>query len=785
MRRVSLSLLEQYVTYAALVLFMILYLMPVNPGMPDSGLDPSWSNVINYAFINNMSFGKDLVFTYGPLGSFKFPYYVYAESSYYTAIVLSIFIAFIVATSLFMITRKIDLFGKTLGIVAIFTGLISDGLFFWYLIPILFVIITFEKNNEKIYKILSFLLLAVLSFSILIKFSHFPTAILSVLFIDGFFYYKFRQKVPLYTILFFIFIIFFYIFSGQNIFDFYDYFIGSFNTLSGYSDSMNIFGPNEMIYIFLILFAGMYMILLKIFFENKSLKLFLVSLTASFVLFMAFKQGFVRHDGHAISAFAGMAFVFGLFYLYYLQYFNQNKILYTIASIFVVFSILGTFTVTGYYVKQVYYEIIKYNAEYYYNKLKSIPIVFSSDRIEKLNNIYENSMKRIKDKLVLNDINGTVDIYPWDQSYIIANELDYQPRPLFQSYSVYTPKLIENNIKFLKSEKAADNILFQIKEIDERLPSTMEGASWLEIMSRYDVLGNKGEFLHLKKSSEPESYSLTNQKDVSVKFQEEVEIPYNNVFVKINIKHTFFGKIANTLFKSPLLFIELKFKDGTHLKSRIIPSIVSSGFILSPYINNNFDFFMYDIGKDAGKEVVSFKIINDSECCYKDDIKISFQSVNRENKLNYIIPSEFKHLYFLNYIEKKSNNKLINTRVYKNNDVLFSHVGTSFELDTKSIFEFAEKDFINIGYGIFENAYSGSNKSEGGCFKIYKNQKNSNNIIFESCIDPLNNEEDRKDKFIQLSNIDQKVNKYIFEISPIPGKSASWGWSYWNFKANK
>lgn len=212
MRRVSLSLLEQYVTYAALVLFMILYLMPVNPGMPDSGLDPSWSNVINYAFINNMSFGKDLVFTYGPLGSFKFPYYVYAESSYYTAIVLSIFIAFIVATSLFMITRKIDLFGKTLGIVAIFTGLISDGLFFWYLIPILFVIITFEKNNEKIYKILSFLLLAVLSFSILIKFSHFPTAILSVLFIDGFFYYKFRQKNTfIYYFIFYIYNIFLYI----------------------------------------------------------------------------------------------------------------------------------------------------------------------------------------------------------------------------------------------------------------------------------------------------------------------------------------------------------------------------------------------------------------------------------------------------------------------------------------------------------------------------------------------------------------------------------------------
>ncbi len=72
-----------------------------------------------------------------------------------------------------------------------------------------------------------------------------------------------------------------------------------------------------MIYIFLALFIGMYILLLKVFYDNRSLKLFLVSLTASLVLFMAFKQGFVRHDGHATAAFSGMAFVFGLFYLYY------------------------------------------------------------------------------------------------------------------------------------------------------------------------------------------------------------------------------------------------------------------------------------------------------------------------------------------------------------------------------------------------------------------------------------------------------------------------------------
>ena len=46
MKKISLSMVEQGITYVVLALFMLLYLMPLNPGMPSSGLDPSWSNVI-------------------------------------------------------------------------------------------------------------------------------------------------------------------------------------------------------------------------------------------------------------------------------------------------------------------------------------------------------------------------------------------------------------------------------------------------------------------------------------------------------------------------------------------------------------------------------------------------------------------------------------------------------------------------------------------------------------------------------------------------------------------
>lgn len=779
MKKISLSMVEQGITYVVLALFMLLYLMPVNPGMPSSGLDPSWSNVINYAFINNMSFGKDLVFTYGPLGSFRFPGYVYAESSYYPAIVLSIFIALIVATSLFMITRKINLLGKTLGIIAIFTGLINDGLFFWYLIPILFVIITFEKDNEKIYKTLSFLLLAVLSFSVVIKFSHFPTAILSVLFIDGYFYYKFKQKVPLYMLLFFAFMIVFYTLSGQNIFDFYDYFIGSFNTLSGYSEAMNTFGPSSMIYIFLALFIGMYILLLKVFYDNRSLKLFLVSLTASLVLFMAFKQGFVRHDGHATAAFSGLSLVMGLFYLYYYEYF-KNNIYKFIANSLLILSIIFSFTIMGFYkintilapyiidkinsglpTKEVFKSINRdkfvlvsqmTNFHDFYYKIKDFHKIFDSNRIVELNQEYKNSMNSIKEKIDLSGISGTVDIYPWDQSYIIANELKYQPRPLFQSYSVYTPKLIENNIEFLRSEKAPDNILFQIKEIDERLPSTMESASWIEILKRYETVGLKNNFLHMKKRITPRVINFKNTQTINSKFNEIVNTPYDNAFVKIKFKKSLFGSIINTLFKSPILWIKLEFSDGSTIQKRIIPQISSSGFILTPYIDNIYDFHMYEIGKDSGKRVESFKIINEQDCCYNENFDVTFEEIN---------------------IEKESLNKNIFLEIeqLKNNRNL--EFINSFNISQEFIKNTIEKNSeLKIEFGFLPLSIDNF-KPTLGCFKIDENRLNQKIRIFDKCF--LNHELKGMKDFV-IINLENNSSTYEFNIFH---ESEAWELGYW------
>jgi len=63
-----------------------------------------------------------------------------------------------------------------------------------------------------------------------------------------------------------------------------------------------------------------------------------------------------------------------------------------------------------------------------------------------------------------------VDVYPWNQAVLIAHDLQYDPRPIIQSYSVYAPELAELNAAHLRSTHAPDNILFDINPLNNNFP---------------------------------------------------------------------------------------------------------------------------------------------------------------------------------------------------------------------------------------------------------------------------------------------------------------------------
>jgi hypothetical protein len=779
---VALTLFINTVIYTIFFISLFLLILPINPSFLQSGLSPSWRSAIDY-FARNLEFGNDIIFTFGPLGSFWFPQYYYHIDTY----VIAWFAAFLFIVTLFLsflfTTIKLDFYQKSIALFAVLVGILISGTFIWFILPILLIGNYFEDyKNSFIKKVLLFFLLFFLAFSILIKFSHFPTAFISVFLIDVYNYIKHR-KITYYSIFLFSLIVVLFVASGQNVLNFISYFSGSMQTLSGYSESMQVDGLLWTIQVFIFLSLSMLLLIAGHIIKYKKLEDIIFTIICALVIFMSFKNGFVRHDGHVLAAFSGITFTFGLLFIYYANHIKLNTTKYALITLVILMTIVMSFVVSKTIHSKKFIELSKmYKQGLYKNSLilfKSL----SSERIKELNNEYKISTNRVKSEFTISDIKKTIDIYPWDQSYILANSLKYRPRPLFQSYSVYSPTLIKRNIDFLYSPRAADNILFSIKTIDNRLSSTMEGSSWLDIMSLYDIVDIRKEFLLLKKTKKNKSYDLKDISSINSSFGKIIKVPNGFVYIEVDIKKSFVDKIVNILYKLPILHIELTFKDGTIEKRRIIPGIISSGFILSPYIDNIHSFVNFSIGRKSGKTIKHIKFLNTSNCCYKNNIQVRFKKIITHNfnyKINTLSNSLKSSMFYADILMLNVgiNRSFFNIETYKNETIVFSHVGTQFKIPRNFI-----NDSLVFSFGIKEEAYLGNGKSDGACFVINKITTNKKRLVFKKCINPRSNIEDRKANMYRL-NID-KNSRYIFEVSPNYGKNSAWGWSYWKFNGEK
>jgi len=212
-------------------------------------------------------------------------------------------------------------------------------------------------------------------------------------------------------------------------------------------------------------------------------------------------------------------------------------------------------------------------------------------------------------------LEGKTDIYSYDQSALISSGMHWSPRPIFQSYSVFTPYLALKNQHFLLGKQSPDNIIFKVEAIDERLPSLEDGPGWPILLQSYQPTGWAQDFLILKKKAfHPNNTALHLLQTEHHKLNENIALPALSqpVFVQIQIKPTWWGRVITFLFRPNPLAITLKLKDGTVKSFRIVANMAASGFLLSPLIENTQDFASLYKSGSMNKNIASFRITSES-----------------------------------------------------------------------------------------------------------------------------------------------------------------------------
>lgn len=555
---------------------------------PAAGLDASWALVMSQASVAGEQWGRDIVFTYGPLSDLAtrqlVPERLFLMMGLQGLLLLA---SFWPAMCLMQRASMLDQLAVLL-MMSVCFALVQDTQFFLY--PMLFVLLHYLRPGLPWLKCL---LVLVMGISSLVKFSYLILNLYVLVLAD---IDRLRlRRPPWYLAVFLLAYLAVYLALGQNLSSLPDYLRTSLQIVAGYSEAMSLLGPGTGLLILVIPFwllfnAGLFHLGER---QRRAESRASVAGSALFLMswlgftFIAYKSGFVRLDDlHWPTTFTATGIVLMLYRgsqagaetpgksgRAFAGLVSITTLLLVLSSATLVF-IHGPRLLSG--LKDKAGESL--NAA---SQLVSSPGTWHAARLRE----HQQALESIRKETPLPRLAGPVDSIASMQSAVIANGLDYRHRPVVQEYSTYTGELSRLNGDFLLGAKAPDHLLLSLATIDYRWPSSTEGALWPQWMARYKTSQVDSGFLVLSRRDKALDMTMLPLGKQRAALGTAVRVPSHQplVMARISVQRSTFGKLVSLVFQPAELFIEAETPHGLALH-RLIPAMARQGFMVSPYL---------------------------------------------------------------------------------------------------------------------------------------------------------------------------------------------------------
>jgi len=580
------------------------------PWMPDfsvTGLDPSWRLSLHYFYEHGYVYGKDIIFTYGPYGFIST--YTYYPATYRILVFAYLFFAAVYTAAGWDILRNV-IRHKGLLFLAILAATLflapapnnnGTGDTFFYPAGILF-FVSYLMERDKPFGMRNFFLVGVLAAASLMKYSFFIGSVSLLFFVslDGM---LFKKKAPFLLFLYCGILAGLWVLAKQPLAALGPFLLAEANLAHYYGATMSY--PLTVYYARFVFYIVIFVLFLAVFliaqWRRTGRQALLPSLTLAAMGFLIFRAAFTRpdHSGVAMSYVA----ILGIYLIPFL-----NEVLKTRWWKFFLALLLTLVLTLGYTygLKPLDPSFLKFTTRIGNSIAKMPHYVFVESRFspqpKDLQEIYGIIGNAVRQLNPVPQLYGTVDIYPTDSTGLIAKGLQYKPRPVFQSYSAYSPFLSKKNADFLKSPGAPEflalgsNITGDGKPFAVRYPTLDDSLSFPEIRSRYDFVSVfRGNAL-LKKARFPRPYFFQPIGKVTAEFGEPVPVPrfdQGPIWVEMDIGSTWRGKMFEFLGRAGRTEIIVKARNGMAYTYTLPPAMSPTGFLLSPVLDNAVGFIAF------------------------------------------------------------------------------------------------------------------------------------------------------------------------------------------------
>lgn len=599
-------------------MWMIFLLLPSFEGVHEytKGLDPSWCIALKVAIEDKFKFGQDFLFTYGPLGFLNTGYtpdgFIYQLVAFLVHLLIQVgFVVLIVEIVKKSVSKAMALFFA--GLCFFPYRFVGDLSFSLLILQIGFLLVFLQ--HKKIYSLGVVTIITILAFFIKLNLSLAMLVIWfgSLLFFGLRRYLTIKFVIALASTTIVLMLVLAYILQT----DIMVYLSSGIKLVDGYIDAQAVMNDINGIRLVLALLALLVIVSLFLAIcwdylpfkaNNKDLMAdrFYVICLIAMSLFLSYKQSFASLSStNLYGFFLFFPVMIGLILLVENNKRIQVKVIILILSSLVFRNIIH-WSWSKSDLKEYVFSALPTakrdlgNWQHRKSTFEGIGTFISSSSAvrffahsfddEIVTYTKADSLERAFPKEVNDYLSkGTVDILPWEISYIMVNKLKYNPRPIVQTYQAYSGYLDSLNAQKYQSATAPDYLLYQEFPYREQYFFWDEDRTKLTMLANYKVVDTLAvkqsvgydSLLVLKQNPNKKEVKYNLTKKAVINTFEKIDLPDSAelLFIKFNLKYSLLGQVTRLAFQPPYLFVNFVYDDNTVERFRVIPSVLKGGVI--------------------------------------------------------------------------------------------------------------------------------------------------------------------------------------------------------------
>ena len=746
------------------------------PQFPAMELDSSWRMAIGRFFVEGRQFGTDIVFTYGPLGWAMGKTYWGGQ---WGALIAWHTVQAIVFTGIiFWHAYRLTGYSRVFFFIFFYLFGVSyqDAI---HQIIMAFAGLELIRRSDAPWRWSSLALLALLVVLSLVKFTNLLLGFFLVLMAGALALWKIRRASAL--IMPGVFLVLFiagWAACGQNPANLPAYFISSWQISQGYQDTMGLACSDGQLYrgiavaLLVLGYLGVNFLTSADRIRNGAL-----TLGALALLYLNWKHGYIRADGHQIGFYyTALAVIVSAPFLLgdsaTLRWLKKTLLaaagLLAVVSCDLVLPGLVRGALGG--------------AQGNVNQHAGFFLGLNHGQ-----KIYEGKWKAVSNSYDLKKIRETVghaslDVLGFEQAIALFNGFNYQPRPVFQGYSAYTPYLARLNHDYFATEQAPEFVLFKLQTLDGRL-STMDDPHVLRLLvQRYTyVMSEQGFTLWQRKPGpfDASAFAPAPIRSTTAAFGEDIDLTDltdRPVWVEIDYDFNLLGKLRRFLLRPPLVTLRITDAKGGESVHRLPEPIGRAGFMLNPVVDELLT-YMHAAGGNPPRRAARIRIETapQNSDCFADEIEVRFLSLP---------PSEAGKDYFKSadrakfhmFAEPPISYEALNA---PNEDIIDGRTVMIMHAPSQMIFEVpAGATMIQGDFGFVPGAYQNGGRTNGALFTVYWTDGSDRFVLHERYLDPVPRLNDRGLQHFS-AKLPKGTGNVIMRIDPGEFGEYAFDWTGW------